>query len=47
MEILRAVPGLERVAGVQVWNPAFDVTPAKYITSFITDAGILQPPFKF
>ncbi len=24
-------------------NPAFDVTPAKYITGFITEKGILQP----
>jgi methylthioribose-1-phosphate isomerase len=46
-EILRATPGLDRLKGVQVWNPAFDVTPAKYITSFITDRGILRPPFDF
>ena len=24
-------------------NPAFDVTPAKYITAFITDKGLIQP----
>lgn len=24
-------------------NPAFDVTPAKYITGFVTEAGILKP----
>jgi len=24
-------------------NPAFDVTPARYITGFVTDAGILRP----
>ncbi|MBK3517700.1 S-methyl-5-thioribose-1-phosphate isomerase [Carboxylicivirga marina] len=24
-------------------NPAFDVTPAKYITAFITDRGIIKP----
>ena len=30
---------------VPVWNPAFDVTPAEYITAFITDAGVLRPPF--
>ncbi len=27
-------------------NPAFDVTPAKYISAFITETGILKPPFK-
>ena len=26
-------------------NPAFDVTPAKYITGFITEKGILSPPY--
>jgi methylthioribose-1-phosphate isomerase len=31
--------------GVQVWNPAFDVTPAELVTAFITDAGVLRPPF--
>lgn len=29
-----------------VGNPAFDVTPAKYITAFITEDGIIYPPFK-
>jgi methylthioribose-1-phosphate isomerase len=28
-----------------VYNPAFDVTPAKYITAFITDRGVIYPPF--
>jgi methylthioribose-1-phosphate isomerase len=28
-----------------VWNPAFDVTPAPLITAFVTDAGVLRPPF--
>ena len=31
--------------GVNVLNPAFDVTPARYVTGFITDRGIVQPPF--
>lgn len=30
---------------VPVWNPAFDVTPARFISGFITDAGVLRPPF--
>ena len=30
---------------VGVWNPAFDVTPAHLITAFITDAGVLRPPY--
>ncbi len=27
-------------------NPSFDVTPAKYITGFITDVGVLRPPYR-
>jgi len=32
-------------AAAGVWNPAFDVTPAELVTAFITDAGVLRPPF--
>lgn len=32
--------------GIGVANPAFDVTPAKYITGIITEAGIAYPPFQ-
>jgi methylthioribose-1-phosphate isomerase len=28
-----------------VGNPAFDITPAKYVTAFITEAGIIRPPY--
>ncbi len=31
--------------GVQVWNPAFDVTPARFVTALITEVGVLRPPF--
>jgi methylthioribose-1-phosphate isomerase len=31
--------------GVAVFNPAFDVTPAKYITAIICEKGVLYPPF--
>jgi methylthioribose-1-phosphate isomerase len=30
-------------AGVQVWNPAFDVTPAELITAIVTDKGVFPP----
>jgi methylthioribose-1-phosphate isomerase len=29
--------------GIEVWNPAFDVTPAELVTAIITDQGILTP----
>jgi methylthioribose-1-phosphate isomerase len=32
-------------AGVKTYNPAFDVTPAKYITAVITEKGIVRPPY--
>jgi methylthioribose-1-phosphate isomerase len=32
--------------GVQVANPAFDITPAKYITAIITDRGVAYPPYE-
>lgn len=30
---------------VAVWNPAFDVTPHALVTAYLTDAGVLHPPF--
>jgi methylthioribose-1-phosphate isomerase len=32
-------------AEARVRNPAFDVTPAKYITAIITERGIARPPY--
>jgi methylthioribose-1-phosphate isomerase len=32
--------------GVPVYNPAFDVTPARYISGIITEEGIAYPPFE-
>lgn len=31
--------------GVKVYNPAFDVTDAELITAFVTERGIIRPPF--
>lgn len=31
---------------VEAYNPAFDITPNKYITAFITEKGIVEPPFE-
>lgn len=30
---------------VKIFNPAFDVTPAKYITAIVTEKGIVRPPY--
>ncbi|HTV82591.1 MAG TPA: S-methyl-5-thioribose-1-phosphate isomerase [Acidobacteriaceae bacterium] len=32
--------------GVGIENPAFDVTPAKYVTAIITERGVLRPPYE-
>lgn len=32
--------------GVQVANPAFDVTPHRYVTGIVTEEGIAYPPFE-
>jgi len=32
--------------GINVRNPAFDITPNRYITAIITEKGILYPPFE-
>jgi len=31
--------------GIDVFNPAFDITPAENISAIITEAGIIRPPF--
>ena len=31
--------------GTRVWNPAFDVTPARLVAGIITERGICRPPF--
>jgi methylthioribose-1-phosphate isomerase len=31
--------------GVSIENPAFDVTPAKYVAAIITEKGIARAPY--
>ncbi len=31
--------------GAEAWNPAFDVTPHELVTAFITEHGVVRPPF--
>ena len=33
-------------AGARIRNPAFDVTPAKYVTAIITERGIARAPYE-
>jgi methylthioribose-1-phosphate isomerase len=32
--------------GARVYNPAFDVTPARFITAIITEKGVIKKPFR-
>jgi len=47
----RAIPIEERSAeevtasGANVYNPAFDITPGHLITAFVTEYGVLRPPY--
>jgi len=52
MEITRKggayqIDGWARIAppGIEVYNPAFDVTPAAYITAIITEAGVAHADY--
>ena len=31
--------------GIKVANPAFDVTPARYVTAIITERGVAREPY--
>jgi len=44
-EVRRVQGVLITSAGTAVANPAFDVTPHRYVSAIITDRGIARPPF--
>ena len=33
-------------SGIKTYNPAFDVTDARYITAVVTERGITYPPYE-
>jgi methylthioribose-1-phosphate isomerase len=39
------VRGGQAAAGIEVYNPAFDVTPAENITAIVTEHGVHRPPY--
>lgn len=45
-EVSRVQGKLVAPKTVKTFNPAFDVTPHAYIHGFITEAGVLKPPFQ-
>jgi methylthioribose-1-phosphate isomerase len=44
---VRAFGVVTAPAGINVYNPAFDVTPADLITAIISDRGVHHPPYDF
>ncbi|MSQ12800.1 MAG: S-methyl-5-thioribose-1-phosphate isomerase [Dehalococcoidia bacterium] len=45
-EEVRGFAGVQTAPdGVPVYNPAFDVTPARLITAIITERGVVRPPY--
>ncbi|RKX95451.1 MAG: S-methyl-5-thioribose-1-phosphate isomerase [Spirochaetes bacterium] len=45
-EVIRGFGKQTAPSNIKVYNPAFDVTPARYITGIITEKGIIHPPFE-
>ena len=46
-EVRRASGGATAPAAVDVYNPAFDVTPSELITAIVSDRGVHRPPYDF
>ncbi len=44
-EVLAPVGCRAAPEGTDVWNPAFDVTPAELIGGIVTERGVLRPPY--
>jgi methylthioribose-1-phosphate isomerase len=45
-EVTHVGPSRLAPEGIGVRNPAFDVTPARYIRGIITEAGVAEPPYE-
>lgn len=45
-EVLSFAGHLVGPEGVNAYNPAFDITPAQYISALITEKGVLTPPYR-
>jgi methylthioribose-1-phosphate isomerase len=44
-EVLNVIDQPIAPTGITARNPAFDVTPHRYVTGIVTEAGIVYPPF--
>ena len=44
-EVTHIGPSQVAPAGAKIWNPAFDVTPHRFIAGIITERGIVRAPY--
>jgi methylthioribose-1-phosphate isomerase len=44
-EVTHVGPTRVAPSGAKIWNPAFDVTPHRFIAGIITETGILRAPY--
>jgi methylthioribose-1-phosphate isomerase len=44
-EVLQAIDRSIAPGGITARNPAFDVTPHRYVTGIVTETGIVYPPY--
>jgi methylthioribose-1-phosphate isomerase len=44
-EVLKAIDRPLAPEGASARNPAFDVTPHRYVTGIVTESGVVYPPF--
>jgi translation initiation factor 2B subunit (eIF-2B alpha/beta/delta family) len=42
-EIFRKIDHKEKIKGVEIRNPAFDITPWEFVTAVITEEGVKFP----
>lgn len=45
-EVLKSIDRPIAPEGITARNPAFDVTPHRYVTGIVTEVGIVYPPFE-
>ena len=46
-EVRRSFGRLVAPEEAEIYNPAFDVTPGSLVTAFVTDRGVIRPPYDF
>lgn len=44
-EVLRPYGFQLAPQGARAWNPAFDLTPGELVSAFITEKGVIRPPY--